>query len=361
MPSAPASPDPAPRRAVTMRDVAKAAGVHVTSVSLALRNSPQLPERTRTRIQNLARKMGYRTNPLVAAFVQQRRISHPKKFEGLLAFITHSTEAVRSLSGNIYIAQMFAAARAHAAEAGFRLEPFEARDYGLNGARLERALHARNIRGLIFPPAEAPDGEIVSLNWEHFATVTLSSSIQRPVMDRVVTDYFGGARLAVRKAWDRGYRRPGYFSLASTDERTQGRWRGGFLAETQRPGFKSRAPVLVAEDARMAEAFRRWYARSRPDVLVSIGLSLETCLPVLDELGVSIPEDVGLIELNIHTKRAAFSGIDTSVDAISRIGVDMLVAKLYRNALGLPTHPQVAMHPPVWHEGRTLPARSAEV
>lgn len=343
--------------AVTMRDVAKAAQVHVTSVSLALRNSPQLPQKTRERIQALAAKMGYRTNPLVAAFVQQRRVAHPAKFQATLAFITHSTPTRRSLPDNPYIAQMFASAKSHANSLGFALEPFEARDYGSSAARLEKALHARNIRGLIYPPTEATDGEIVTLNWDLFAMVTLSTSIQSPVMDRAATDHFGGGRLAVQKLWERGYRRPGFFSLASTDERTQGRWRGGFMAELQKLGAKRPVPMLVPRDELLKDAFRRWYLRWKPDALVSIGLSFETCLPVLKELGVSIPRDVGLAELNIHSAASTFTGVDTSVQSISHIGVDLLVAKLYRNALGLPAHPQVSMHMPIWHEGKTLPPR----
>ena len=42
------------RPRVVLADIAKKAGVHVTTVSLALRNSPRLPEATRTRIRALA-------------------------------------------------------------------------------------------------------------------------------------------------------------------------------------------------------------------------------------------------------------------------------------------------------------------
>ena len=38
-------------RRVTLSDIAKKAGVHVTTVSLAMRNHPRLPETTRQRIQ----------------------------------------------------------------------------------------------------------------------------------------------------------------------------------------------------------------------------------------------------------------------------------------------------------------------
>jgi len=38
-------------RRVTLADIARKAGVHVTTVSLAMRNHPRLPEKTRQRIQ----------------------------------------------------------------------------------------------------------------------------------------------------------------------------------------------------------------------------------------------------------------------------------------------------------------------
>ncbi|HZZ57506.1 MAG TPA: LacI family DNA-binding transcriptional regulator, partial [Opitutaceae bacterium] len=50
-------------RRVTLADVARKAGVHVTTVSLALRNNRRLPEPTRLRLQALAKRMGYAPDP----------------------------------------------------------------------------------------------------------------------------------------------------------------------------------------------------------------------------------------------------------------------------------------------------------
>ena len=47
-----------PRRRVILKDIARKAGVHVTTVSLALRNHPRLPEITRKRIRRLRAKWG---------------------------------------------------------------------------------------------------------------------------------------------------------------------------------------------------------------------------------------------------------------------------------------------------------------
>ena len=46
-------------RRVTLADIAREAAVHVTTVSLALRNHPRLPESTRLRIQKLAQTFTY--------------------------------------------------------------------------------------------------------------------------------------------------------------------------------------------------------------------------------------------------------------------------------------------------------------
>jgi len=46
-----------------MRDVARAAGVHQTTVSLALRNHASIPAATRERIKAAAAELGYKQIP----------------------------------------------------------------------------------------------------------------------------------------------------------------------------------------------------------------------------------------------------------------------------------------------------------
>jgi LacI family transcriptional regulator len=58
---------------VTLQDVADRAGVHRSTVALALRDHPRIPADTRELIRALAEKLGYRKNPLVAALMRSRR------------------------------------------------------------------------------------------------------------------------------------------------------------------------------------------------------------------------------------------------------------------------------------------------
>ena len=64
-----ASPEPLPlpddvtepprEKYVTLKDVARRAGVHFTTVSLALRRHPGIPAQTRLRLMAIAKELGY--------------------------------------------------------------------------------------------------------------------------------------------------------------------------------------------------------------------------------------------------------------------------------------------------------------
>ena len=58
--AATALPAPAPntKKYYTLADIADQAGVHVTTVSLALRDHPSIPPATRARIRAVAREFG---------------------------------------------------------------------------------------------------------------------------------------------------------------------------------------------------------------------------------------------------------------------------------------------------------------
>ena len=60
------------RKSVTIKDIARIAGVHHTTVSLALRNSKALRKETIEKIQALAVEMGYRANILAQGFRNRR-------------------------------------------------------------------------------------------------------------------------------------------------------------------------------------------------------------------------------------------------------------------------------------------------
>ena len=61
-----------PVQRVTIKDIARMAGVSVTTVSRALNNAPEINGETRLRIMELCRKEGYRTNLLARSLSSSR-------------------------------------------------------------------------------------------------------------------------------------------------------------------------------------------------------------------------------------------------------------------------------------------------
>src|SRR4051812_24644133 len=76
-------------RPVTLRDVAKKAGVSAMTVSRALRKHPNISPETRTKVEQAARQLGYRPNPLVSALMSYRRAVKPIHLHTCLAFVTN--------------------------------------------------------------------------------------------------------------------------------------------------------------------------------------------------------------------------------------------------------------------------------
>jgi len=66
---------------VTLQAIADKLGYSKNKMSLALHNSPQIPQGTKERIQRAASKLGYRPNAIVARSMAELRSRQKSKFQ----------------------------------------------------------------------------------------------------------------------------------------------------------------------------------------------------------------------------------------------------------------------------------------
>ena len=76
-----------PDRRVTQLDIARAIGVSNATISLALRDSDEIPQARREEIQAAAARMGYRPNSAATELVRHRRASTVMPVHASLAWI----------------------------------------------------------------------------------------------------------------------------------------------------------------------------------------------------------------------------------------------------------------------------------
>lgn len=131
---------------VTMTDVSRRAGVSKNTVSLALRNDPQIPESTRQRVRQAASELGYTANPVVSELMAELRRSSKAAYKYNFALINANQDS-NAFRQHPTVPNYVAGCRRRADQLGYGLDEFWLHDTELRGGRLESILRARGIRG----------------------------------------------------------------------------------------------------------------------------------------------------------------------------------------------------------------------
>ena len=153
------------KKRISMRMVARLAGnFHPSTVSLALRNHPSISPATRKHIQAVAKKAGYRRDPLLDAFNDRRLGSRAHRVQPVIAFVA-DFESRRALEESPQHAALWRGASTAAGALHYRIELFSAGHRGLTAKRLDSILHTRGIDCLI--AAALPAGmRPLAMTWD---------------------------------------------------------------------------------------------------------------------------------------------------------------------------------------------------
>jgi len=335
----------------TLRSLAAEAGVSLTTMSFALRNSREVSAATRDRLQLLARKRGYRLNPLVTALFSQVRTRKTRGDHTVIAYLNTWWPKRTWESCNTKTGQFRGAAR-RAADLGFRLENFWLREPGMTPARLAKILKARGIRGVLVGPVQNQD-ETVHFAWDDFALATIGYSLHSPAIPRACHAHFRGMYRAMDELISRGYRRIGYVTSKDLEERVNSLWGAAYRFNQHRLAAKNRIAPLIFEADAECGVLQGWLSATRPDAIVN---ALPGVFESLTALEVLAPRDLGFVHLDLpsHLKEANVVGIDQLWEIVGAGALDLVANQLYTNACGLPKHPVTHLVEGEWIEGCTL-------
>ena len=347
------------KRRVTMSAVAQRAGVHVTTVSLALRNHPKLPLATRQRLRALAERMGYQPDPALFSLIAYRTRIRPSKLKLTLAYLTNWDTEWGWKDARAH-ARFFEGATARAPQLGYRLEHFwlGARQPGRD--RLGAALQARGISGLIIASHGRKPDQSLELDWQLFSAVKIDFLPHQPVVHSVTNDQRAIIQLAMRRAVAAGYRRIGFVMSEWWDRCVDSAWSAGFLAEQQAVASRDRIPILIVPDVAQEPAmprgpFERWSALHRPEVVIG---NSSFVLPRLAEMKISVPADVAFVDLFLDpSSDHRVAGVRQNCHRVGELAVEILVSQLHQHTFGLPQFPTSTLVQGTWFDGASLPLR----
>ncbi|MFT3782823.1 MAG: LacI family DNA-binding transcriptional regulator [Nibricoccus sp.] len=355
-------------RRVTLAEVAAKAGVHVTTVSLAIRNSSRLPDCTRLRLQSLAKEMGYTPDPLLKALVAYRGNVMKRRHRVTLAYVTNwkTCWGWKKVTAH---PQFFAGAEAAARDLGYDLEHFWMREPGLTQERIGQILYSRGIKGLIIASHGREMGDALKLDWDKYAAIKIDYFPHQPALHNVTNNQCDIARLAVKKVREAGYQRVGFVMHRGWDHAVDRMWTAGFLCEQQTLPARSHIPThlfpslhpvelwLNEEKAAVVadvEPFARWYEKYKPEVIISKGSFV---LPVLEKLGLRVPRDVAFVDLFLEDFSGKQAGVRQNHEAVGALAVELLTTQLQHNKFGVPEIPTTTFVEGTWFDGASCPSK----
>ncbi len=338
--------------------IAAAAGVSPATVSRALRGVRGVSAAERDRIRALARQMGYRPNPFVAAYTAQVRAYRRAPDRAAIALLDCWPDQRPPWADFDSSIDYVGGIRRRAEELGYRIERVRLAHLDYSCERLQRMLLARRVYGLLVLPVP-PGTDLAGLDYSCFACATIDFSLQRPArMRRASTNYYHNMTLALTTLAARGYSRIGYVLTDVGSARQEELSLAAYLL------FRRRNPSICLPPftASAATPFRdltEWVRRTAPDAVITNDFSLPADLgPCRD----GVPERLGCVTLARPADTCAGTAhVDENCPQVGAQAVDMIVDAIHRNDFGLPESRVVHFVDGIWREGVTVrPPAAAE-
>lgn len=348
----------------TLKDVAKVAEVHVSTVSRALKRDPALPANTISRINNIAKDLGYRPNPLTTALMEARRRGSPARFKASIGLLIYNNRDAQNAERS-WLSRVYKGARKAAEENGFAIEIYNLNQDGMNRAdQLERVLHSRGVQGLILPP-EHEASLPFELPWHKYSYLSLHTgrSTLTPRFNQIASNHYSSTTLACSQSYKRGYKRVGLVLRDHPSNQVDyGRLvLGAFLARSSLEPLENQMPPLKITELDVT-AISHWITQHKPDAMIFAGggFTLEfdqrELMKQLAKRDQTIGSNLGMVVL-CQLPGEGIAGIDERPEKIGEHALQLLADQVCRNQRGIPEDPLIHFVDGTWVEGETLPKK----
>lgn len=338
---------------ITLKDIAKKAGVSHATVSMALRGLPKIPTQTRERIKKIADEMGYVPDPILSRLNAYRTHTIESAPQAAIAWINFWKDPDAMARNNTF-QQYLLGAKDMAKLLGYRIEEMTIHKEDMTLERVESILHSRNITGILIPPAENFKDKSIDLTWERYSVVKFGYSMSGVKAHLITNTQFETARLVYRKAVEKGFTRIGYHLNSRGSGRTYKNFLAGFLLATHsHPHLQSVAPIIMPakDESKNHKAFIKWFRKNKPECILTQN---ERVIDWLSDEGVRVPEDVSVFHFALPCAGTTnFSGVQQNSFNIGQEAVAWLDRLMRIGNAGEPDKPLELLVQGEWIDGDT--------
>jgi LacI family transcriptional regulator len=308
-------------RPATITDVARRAGVSLSTVSHVINGTRVVRESTIRLVEAAIAETGYRPNFLARALARSS---------------TNTVGIAISAITNPYFSDIICAIERECARLGLIVLLSDTQDDSERELRVVQALHQRRVDGIIFAPSATPQASLTYLA-ESALPCVLVDRMPDPAFDQVGVDNTEAMQALIAHLIGHGHRRigmvGGHPGFATTRERV-----AAFRATLRAHGIAP-DPALIADgnatsDAATA-ATQRMLALPNPPSALATGNNMATIgvLRALRQLRLRVPEDVAVGTFDDFEWADCFEPQLTAIaqpcDDIGRRAASLLVERLH--------------------------------
>jgi DNA-binding LacI/PurR family transcriptional regulator len=269
---------------VTIKDIAKAAGVSHTTVSRALKGNPAISPETRARIQELARQMDYTPSAVAQSLLSQR---------------THTVGMVVTTIADPFVARVVEGVESVAHAAGYSVFLCNSHDNPEREIEVVETLHRRRVDVIIVTSSRVGSLYGKRLDQIRVPIVLINNQGEGQYLYSVAVDDIQGAQLAVEHLIALAHRRIGYVGTVRRPRSSQRRFAGYQQALQQagiEPDLALIPPPVTKNDIQQGEeALEYLLAAAATAVfcyndLIAIGL-----LGACHRRGIAVPQALSVV------------------------------------------------------------------
>lgn len=319
--------------------------MHLSTVSLAMRNNPRIPAKTRTRIKAIAEEMGYVPDPAMSALCSYRDSIRSHEVQSGLAYLTDMSAQDK------FSTMVYEHAKEQAQARGYNLISYNLTDENITLKRLQSIWWNTGLKGVLIGPFK--DGRMLKGNWSRWPVVAYGYSVTEPPFHRASVNHFQDMLAHLRELRRRKYCRIGLCLPKNIDSKTGGKLHAAYLLDQDLAQEKSPIPILCGADVDSPEFLDQWVRGNKIDVVIAYYEHYQA----LRELGWDIPEQLGF---SLLTKRAfetttkKICGFDTKADELATHSINFLISLIHEQEYGVSAVPRAYMISGEFSEGKTL-------
>jgi LacI family transcriptional regulator len=304
---------------VTSRDVAKHAGVAQATVSRVLRNSPNVSEDTRVKVERAFRELGYRPNGPARAMRTRQ---------------TDTIGVVVSRIDNPFYPEMLQAISVELEAIGKRMIVWNSQGAGEESAT--DAVRQRLIDGLIFTTATRDTQPLREALAVSAPVVLANRTLRGAACDQIESDSLRGGQAVVDYFVSGGHRKVamiGGMEGVSTSEKRL----AGFKAGIERAGLSFSEDCHLRGDfthGRAEEIFAEFMSRKqKPTAIFCVNdVTAFGAIDMARRMKVRVPEDVWIVGYD-DIKMSSWSAFDLTtvrqqIPKMAKLAIDCLLDRI---------------------------------